>query len=173
MYKVKKDKSGSKLLVRLEQNNMRYMNNVVQKFTMPENLVMNACAGTFHVTKACTLFPKYRSFTACKDPICKNEAMPHMILLYAQQVLSTESDIEREEHVCSSVEVHVKAIEASEVRKRLDVLEVPEQLLPMQTCRAYILYQLSMYFGREELFQKAKKIPVNQRGRNRRARLNM
>lgn len=88
-------------------------------------------------------------------------AMLHLILLYARQLLSRESDIEVEEEVGSSAEVQVKEMEANEMRKRLNVWEVLEVLPPMQTLPPHILCNLSMYFGKKELLQNARRISAN------------
>lgn len=50
--------------------------------------------------------------------------MPQLILPYVREVMSKQSELEREEHVCSSMEVYVKALAAIEARKLQDVRKV-------------------------------------------------
>lgn len=82
------------------------------------------------------------------------EATLLLTLLYAQQVVSMKSAIEREEQVHSSAEEYVKVAEALKVQKRLIVLEDPKGGPSIQMLPLHILYYLSRHFGEEQLFQK-------------------
>lgn len=66
-------------------------------------------------------------------------------------MLSKKFDLYGKEQVCSYAQVYIKALKAIEVQERLDVGNVPEVIPPMKTFLPRILYQLSTYFGREEL----------------------
>lgn len=77
-------------------------------------------------------------------------------------MLSEEFDIGRDEEVSRSDEIYVKAVEASEVPKRLEVWEVPEVLPPTQTLSRHISFQLSTYLAVKELFRKTMNFPANQ-----------
>lgn len=61
-------------------------------------------------------------------------------------------NIGREEDVCISNQVHIKAVGESEMRKRPEVRKVPGGLSPIQTFWSHISHPLSMYFREEELF---------------------
>lgn len=66
---------------------------------------------TFSVSRACMLLPRHRTFTGCEvDSNCVAEAMLHLILLYARQLLRKESDVNGEEEVRLCADVYVKAI---------------------------------------------------------------
>lgn len=80
--------------------------------------------------------------------------MCHLILLYVEQVLSKESEIDGKENVCSSPEVYIKALERIEVHKRLEAWEVSEELPPLKTFPTHFLYHISTSLGDEELFQR-------------------
>lgn len=87
-----------------------WMEDIVQKFSKPGNLVVDASAGTFSVATACTVLLKHRKVIGCGvDPGCMTEAMLQLILLYARQVLSTESKIDGKGEVRSLAKMYVKA----------------------------------------------------------------
>lgn len=74
------------------------MRDIVWKSTKPSNLVVNACAGTFSVTKAWKLLHTHRTFIGGEaEPSCVNEAMLQLILFFARQVLSRNSDVDGED----------------------------------------------------------------------------
>lgn len=60
------------------------MKKIVENLTKSANLLVDACAGMFSITKACTLFPKRRRFIGCEvEQSCVIEAMPQLIVFYA------------------------------------------------------------------------------------------
>lgn len=143
------------------------MKNIVQEFTKPVNLVVDTYDGTFSVVRACMLLHKHRKFIGCEvDPCCVTGAMPWLILLYAQQMFSIESDIDREEEARSSAKLYVRAVNAIKFRKCLDVCKVPERLLPVRTFLPHILYLVNTYFGDGELLRKSCNIPARQCSEN-------
>lgn len=98
------------------------MRDIVKKGTKPGNLVMNAFAGTISFAMTCTLLPKHGRLLGCDvDPSCVAEEIPQWILLYARQVLRQASNSDEKEEARESAEMYVKAVEALEMRKRLDV----------------------------------------------------
>lgn len=133
LYKRKKGQSLFKLFMRPEQRNIASMKNIVQSFTKPWNLDVDAYLCTFSVAKACLLLPKHKIVTGYEENArCVTEVMPQLILLYDRRLLSKKYDIDLEEEVRSSAEMHVKIVEAIELQKHLDVWEVSESLF---TCR--------------------------------------
>lgn len=96
------------------------------------------------------------------NPNCVTEAMCQLILLYARQLLSKDSDINGEEEGRRSAVVYVEVVESIEVWKYLDVWVVPKGLPAMQTILSHILYDLSIYFREKEWPKKAGSIPANQ-----------
>lgn len=123
-----------------ERKNAGWMKYIVQKFTRPGNVVIDACAGTFSVAKACLLLPKYRLFIKHEvEPGCVAKEMMQMILLYARQVLIKESAIDgkREGRICA--EVYVNAAETIELQKRLGTRKVAEGLPFMYMLLPYII----------------------------------
>lgn len=73
-------------------------------------------------------------------------AVSELILLCARQVWSKASDSDGEEDVLRYAEVYVKSEKAIEVRKHLDVCEIPEWPRPIEVFPLNILLQLSTYF---------------------------
>lgn len=61
VYKVKRGESVCNLLMRLEQKNAACMKDIVQKFTNPGDLVVDACVEMFSVTRACMPILKHRN----------------------------------------------------------------------------------------------------------------
>lgn len=49
VYKRKRAEYNFKLLVNLGMKYATWMKDIVQKFSKPENLVLDVCAGTFYV----------------------------------------------------------------------------------------------------------------------------
>lgn len=148
--------------MRSEHKRTTGLKDIVQNSTKPGDLAVDACPGTFTVVKASMLLRNHRTFLGCHvDPSCLTEEMSQLILLYARQQLSKMSDIDGEEEVRCCASVYVKAVEAIEVRKLLDVCEGPERILPGKTLTSHILYHLSNYFVEMELFQKARNAPAN------------
>lgn len=64
--------------------------------------------------------------------------MTRLILTYALQMFSKEFDIHGDEKALSSAKVYIKMATLIKVRKRFNVLEVPEEILPTQTILAHI-----------------------------------
>lgn len=62
VYKLRKGRSGFKLLMRSEQSHTTYMSNFMQKCMNPGNLVLDACAGAFSAAKAFMSLRKHRRF---------------------------------------------------------------------------------------------------------------
>lgn len=69
-------------------------------------------------------------------------------------MLSKRSDIDGEEEVRSSAKVYVKAVNVIIVQKRLDLYQVPEELLSMQPFPPHILYHLYTNFEEEKLSER-------------------
>lgn len=125
--------------------------------------VVDACTAIFSVAKACMPLLKYRRFIGCKvDPDCVAETKLELILLYAPPAVSQKLDFDGEEKVCSSAEIHGKAVVEIEGKRCLDVWDVPEGLSSMPTFPSPIQYYHSTSFGAEMLFQKARSNPANQ-----------
>lgn len=97
-YKVKRGKSGFKLLMSSELKNTARIKEVVQQLTKPGGLVVDACGETFAVAEASILLLADRRFIGCEvDRDSVTNEMLKLILLYARQVLRIESDIDGEE----------------------------------------------------------------------------
>lgn len=119
------------------------------------------------------LLPKQRRFLGCKVDVSRvTETMPQVITFYAHQVLRKKSYIDGDEEVCRSADVYVKAMEEIEMRKRLNLWEVPEGLPSMQTFSRHMLYHQGTYVGEEELLQKSRNVSASRWSRRRRPRLN-
>lgn len=74
---------------------------------------MDACGGTFSVSKACMLFSKLRRFIGCEvDPSCMIVAMPQLILIVARQIFSKQPNIDGDVKVRISAKMYIKAAEA-------------------------------------------------------------
>lgn len=58
-----------------------------------------------------------------------------------------ESDVDGEEKDLGYVEMCVKAMKATEVRNRLEIWEVPEELPRIHTSQPHIIHVLNIYFG--------------------------
>lgn len=58
--------------------------------------------------------------------------------------------------------MEANAVEATEVKKILDVWEIRERYSPIYTISAHILYQLSTYSRKQELFELLINVPANQ-----------
>lgn len=108
------------------------MKDIEQDFTKPENLVIDACAGTFPVANTCMFIPKQRRPTEC-ELSCRRvtDAMAQPVPIHARRVLSKEWDIDDEEG-CGSAKVYDKTVEAIEVQKSLDMWAISEELPSMQ-----------------------------------------
>lgn len=142
--------------MRLKSDNIAWMKNILKKFTTPGNLVVEAFAEVISVSNAYLLFPKQCRLTEYEvDPSCVTEVKPQLILINIKQVLREKLDIDGDEHVCTSAKVYAKKVEAIDVHKSLNVWEVLEEYLPMQTISPHILYHLSTYIGKEELSGRA------------------
>lgn len=73
--------------MRPEQKNIALMEDIVQRFTRANILVLDAGAGTFSVGKAYMLISKHRAIVRRKaDPQSRTEEMPQPILFYAREL---------------------------------------------------------------------------------------
>lgn len=150
VYKINKAKPGFRVLMRSEHDKTAWMKHILLKFTKPVNLVVDTCAGTFSVAKACMLSPKRRRFKGNEvNPSCMTKPILQLILLHARQMLSKNSDIDGKEGVPPSANVYVMVVEAIEMRIRLEEREVPEGLLHMHKFIPHILYHLSIFWRRK------------------------
>lgn len=52
----------SEVLLCPEQNNVLWMKDTTRKFTLPDGLIVDCCASTFSMAKACMLLPQHRGF---------------------------------------------------------------------------------------------------------------
>lgn len=56
--------------------------------------------------------------------------------------------------------MYIKSVGGIDIRKRLDLWEVPEEKPSMQTLSRNIIYNLSTCSGESDLFDKAMIVPV-------------
>lgn len=84
------------------------------------------------------------------------EAIQQLILLYASQALRKELDLDGNGDVRSSGEEFVKALEAIEVQKHLDVWYVLESFSRMQKFLSHIPYHQGTYYGEKGLFKECR-----------------
>lgn len=83
LYKGKEKEFEFKLLMRPRQENAAWMNKIVQQLSQFGNLVVDTCAGTFFVAKACMVLPKRGIILGCElDITCMTEAMLKLSLLH-------------------------------------------------------------------------------------------
>lgn len=67
------------------------------------------------VYRACFILLTHRKLITCQvDSSCVTKVTPQLIMLYTGEVMSLERDIDGEEQVRSSKEVHVRAVEEGE-----------------------------------------------------------
>lgn len=135
------------------------MKDVLQMFKKPWSPVVDTFAGSFSLDKTCMLLPIHRIFIGFKvDPSCVSEVMPQLVSIFISWKMMKGSDFGGEEELSSSAKVYVKVVEAIEVQVRLDASEVLKSFPFVQTLLRQILCHQSTYFGREELFRKARNI---------------
>lgn len=124
---------------------------------------MYASAGSFSVGKASMVLPKHRRLIGCEVDRSRETKMRRWLILpYARQVLSKESEVDGEEEARSSAEMYLKGVEEIEARHFLDSLKVAEGLSPMRAPPSRILHPVCTYFRVEALFQKPRTILGNQ-----------
>lgn len=100
MYKVTVSKSAFKMLMPLLLMNIAWIKDIPQRFTKMWNLVLDACPGTFSVSKTCMHPPKLWKFIECKEALsCVTEVIPLLIQIYACQVMSRDSYLDVDKHV--------------------------------------------------------------------------
>lgn len=115
------------------------MKDIVQKFTKPDKLAMDAFSRPFSAAKACVLL-KHRIFIGGEfDPSRVTEAMTQVTLLFARQVLNTKRNIDEEGTFRRSTRFYINIVEAIEVRKHLDTWKFLTELPPMQTTSPQML----------------------------------
>lgn len=88
--------------------------------------------------------------------------MMQLILVFARQVLSADSDADGGEEVRTTVEEDARLEEAIETERRLDTWEVLEGYPLMQIFPPNTAYHLSTYCSVEELFDMARVILADQ-----------
>lgn len=90
-YKVNRAKYMFKLLVRPGQKNTARTKDILQMFSRPENMGVDAYDGTLPVTRPCNLLSKLGRFVRCEAySRCVANAMLQLILFYIRILLSTE-----------------------------------------------------------------------------------
>lgn len=70
-----------------------------------------------------------------------------MIAIFARELLSEKSGIDAYGKAFNYAHESINKAEAIEIQMSLDVWEVPEGYFLQQTCRLYIMYYMSEYFG--------------------------
>lgn len=87
--------------------------------------------------------------------------MLHLVLIYGWQAFRKGSFIDGFEQVRSYAKVYVLIPEEIEVQKSLKMWVALEEHPPIQKLHANILYDLRAYFGKEKLFNMAKRFLGN------------
>lgn len=103
VYKSDVAESERRLMLRSEQESVRWMTDLVTKFSGPGDLVVKFCAGSMEVAKAWLLLSEHRRFKRCgMDEICVKEALRGLVEVYPWQELSSESNLTMNEDFCNA-----------------------------------------------------------------------
>ena len=71
--------SGRMRHLRPEQKGIAFLQELIERFSQPGDLVVDFCSGTFSTGLACLLLPRYRIFIGCeKDSDCTKAARSHV-----------------------------------------------------------------------------------------------
>lgn len=77
---------------------------------------MHTFSGPLSVGMACSLLPNHRTFIECEvGSSCVAGVKPQLILIFARQSLSRESDIDDDEYVYTSAKVYLKSLNEIEM----------------------------------------------------------
>lgn len=88
VYYMKQGKSCFKLSMKLEQKNTAWTKNILQTFTKPANLVVDAFAGNFFCQDLLAPSEAQRIIGREINPSYGSEAMLQLILIHAWQLFS-------------------------------------------------------------------------------------
>lgn len=162
LKKVKHDESGFKYLARPEEESIAWMKDILQTFTKPGIMVLDACAETLSFADDCLHFPKNERIVICwADPNYVTE----VIMSYFWSLFDSRCVRSRKWNAMkkaqTSAKLYEKAAQSPDVRKPLDVREDPELFASIWTICPHIPYHLSTYLGEEELFKIRENFPAN------------
>ena len=78
-YVITRDDARRTRRLRNEQKSLAFMKELIEKFSQPEELVVDLCSGTFSPALGCLLLSKYRKFIGCeRDAECFSHARRHV-----------------------------------------------------------------------------------------------
>ena len=163
MYLPTNGAGGRPPMVRAEQKSTCLMTHLVEKFSPPGGLVVDTCAGTLSTLKACLLAKNHRVSIGCDmDSDCINRCLPSLVLVFAEQVLNPDSDINCDDSTEAAARVFIKEMGALDKRDRLTRWTVPGGLFPSQNVPAHILEHLSQMHFDMSLRDLCRNIPIHQ-----------
>ena len=79
-YVITRDDARRTRRLRNEQKSLAFMKELIEKFSQPEEFVVDLCSGTFAPALGCLLLSKYRKFFGCeRDAECFSHARRHVL----------------------------------------------------------------------------------------------
>lgn len=156
--------SGKRMMVRPEQKSASWMMDIMSKFSRPEKLVVDTCAGTMSTAKACLALPQHGRFVGCEEySMCSVKSLLSLVKVHAEQVLNLEPDLVGSDKAVEAYRVFIGAMDAILTRRRVGRWIVPDSLAPVQTFPVHILH-FSGYSHRDAaLYDKCRNISPSQR----------
>lgn len=134
------------------------MQYLINKFTVPGDLVVDPCAGTFSTFKACIKFDKHRRFVGTdKDENAIVHSEDSVIELFAAQIQNQKSDFSHKygNEVRQAAATVLEEVERKDVQKRADAWHTPRGLVPVQNFPPYIVHYLCHYHNEYDLMHRA------------------
>lgn len=136
---------------------------LVFKFCKARDLVLNTCAGTSLTPKACLLVSEHLHSAGCeKNSASFHDALSLRMEVYANQVLSADSDLTGSREAVEMSRMFVKEIAVPLSKRTADSQNVPSGLVPVHTFPVYITHILRNVCNDVTLFENCGHIPIFQ-----------
>lgn len=139
------------------------MEELVNKFSKPGELVTTLLSGTSVTAKACPELSWYRRFVGYRiNAECFVESREALVDKYARQVPDEMFDICSSHGVVDACMIAVRMSDKLQVRKRLRSWMVPVALHPVQMFQSHVLHFLLKLFEDPSSFEKRALFALNQ-----------
>lgn len=149
-------------MLRPEQKCLSLLQELVSRFSNPEDIVVDGFSGTFSTAIACfTVEEGHRRFVGCEiDTNCFKWARERVIKRFAAAVVNKETDIKVSGDALISAH-GIVARQSAKSRTRLPKWSPPDGLPKFQTFPVHILGQLSCTINDIKLSAKCRNLPLH------------
>lgn len=130
--------------------------------SLPSEVVMDCCAGSFSAAKAFTLHLQYKQLVGFDlDSQCFASSLSQLALIFAHRIFMEKHNTTWDDNVHQTASTIVEAMDELNLERQINVWDTPEGFSIMQTFPLHSVYHLSTYHMHYDIYDLAKNIPAN------------